>query len=110
LRYNHLEELLPFNIGEPLRAIVQAMLTVDHDSDAWHCFTAAALTVLDRDVNAPPTKKDVRPIAVQDVWIRLLATVILETEGRELARNLQLQLGTGERFGCAQVALVAQQI
>ena len=47
---------------------------------------------------------------MQDVWIRLLATSIWETEGRELARDLQLQLGTGVKFGCAQVALLAQQI
>ena len=110
LRYNHMEELLPFNIGEPLRIIVQTMMTVDPDSNAWQCFTAAALTVLDKDVNAPPTKKDVRPIAVQDVWLRLLATAIWETEGREVARVLLLQLGTGVKFGCAQVALLAQQI
>ena len=104
LRPNHLAQLLQCNAAPALNTILRNMLLLPQDSVAWQHLSASALTPLEKG----PT--DVRPIAVQDTWTRLLAAVIWRKEGLRLAAELTLQFGTGRANGCGQVSALMQQM
>lgn len=83
-RINHLASLLPYNIGTAVWSIMGLTLMLSPQSVAWDYISAAALTPLDKDKTGVAPHKDVRPIAVQDIWARLLSAIIWEKEGKSL--------------------------
>jgi hypothetical protein len=70
LRPNHLQALLKNNIGPSVWSILRSMTMVPNGGIMWDPLSVAAMTPLDKNVGAQSSAKDVRPIAVQDVWLR----------------------------------------
>jgi hypothetical protein len=91
LRPNHFHALLNNNIGPSVWSILRSIMMAPNGGIMWDHLSAAALTPLDKNAGAPSLAKDVRPIAVQDVWLRLLSGVIWAKEGSSTASKLYQQ-------------------